>query len=108
MLIAQRHAARVQLLLDDYGFFSDDPDAFCALLDGLVVLRGCETVERWQALARAGAWADVFGQMMGEHYDPLYNRSIDGHYAGLAQAQDMDLADGGADCLRQAARQLLA
>ena len=119
-LIAQMHAtrqvlrvdmgdaARVQLLLEDYGFFADDPEAFCTLLDGLVQLRGRETVERWQALARAGAWAEVFGQMMSEHYDPLYNRSMDRHYAGLAQARSVDLADGGPECLRQAARQLLA
>ena len=101
-------AARVQLLLEDYGFFADDAEAFCALLDGLVVLRGHETVERWQALARAGAWAEVFGQMMTEHYDPLYNRSMDRHFAGLDQARGVALADGGVDCLRQAARQLLA
>ena len=100
--------ARVQLLLEDYGFFADDPEAFCALLDGLVVLRGRETVARWQALARAGAWGQVFGQMMHEHYDPLYTRSMDRHYAGLAQAQGVDLADGGPDSLRRAARQLLA
>ena len=118
-LIARMHAtrqvlrvdmgdtARVQLLLEDYGFFADDPEAFCALIDGLVVLRGRETVERWQDLARAGDWAAVFGQMMSEHYDPLYSRSMDRHYAGLAQAQGVVLADGGTDCLRQAARQLL-
>ena len=46
--------------------------------------------------------------MMSEHYDPLYTRSMDRHYAGLAQARGVSLADGGADCLRQAARQLLA
>ena len=105
--VAMGDAARVQLLLEDYGFFADDPKAFCALLDGLVVLRGRETVERWQALARAGDWPEVFGQMMREHYDPLYSRSMDRHYAGLAQARGVDLADGSADSLRQAARQLL-
>ena len=101
-------AARVQLLLEDYGFFADDPPAFCKLLDGLVALRGRETVARWQALAQAGDWAAVFGQMMSEHYDPLYSRSMDRHYAGLAQAQGVSLADGGAESLRQAARQILA
>ena len=101
-------AARVQLLLEDYGFFASQPEAFCALLDGLVVLRGHETVQAWQALARAGAWGQVFGQMMRDHYDPLYQRSMDRHYAGLAQAQGVLLADGGPACLQQAARDLLA
>ena len=100
-------AARLQLLLEDYGFFADDPDAFCALLDGLVALRGRDTVAGWQALARAGAWGPVFGQMMRDHYDPLYKRSMDKHYAGLAQARSVSLADGGPHSLRQAALGLL-
>jgi tRNA 2-selenouridine synthase len=101
-------AARVQLLLEDYGFFADDVPGFCSLLDGLVTLRGRETVGRWQALARDGQWAEVFGQMMLQHYDPLYNRSMDRHYAGYAQAQPVDLADGGPAALASAARGLLA
>ncbi len=101
-------AARVQLLLQDYGFFAQDTERFCTLLDGLVVLRGRETVGRWQALARAGLWAEVFGQMMRDHYDPLYQRSMDRHFSGLAQARSVMLADGGDAAMRQAARQLLA
>jgi len=99
--------ARVQLLLEDYGFFAQDSARFCQLLDGLVTLRGRETVGRWQALAQAGQWADVFGQMMREHYDPLYNRSMDRHYTGLAQAQAVRLDNGGAAALQAAARGLL-
>lgn len=118
-LIAQMHAngrvlrvemsdaARVQLLLEDYGFFADDAEAFCRLLDGLVTLRGRETVGRWQALARAGQWAEVFDQLMREHYDPLYLRSMDRHYSGLADADPVRLADGGPAALQHAARALL-
>ena len=100
-------AARVQLLLQDYGFFAQDAERFCGLLDGLVTLRGRETVARWQALARSGQWADVFGQMMTEHYDPLYGRSMDRHFGGLSQAQGVPLGDGGPQALQQAARSLL-
>ena len=105
--VAMPDAARVQLLLEDYGFFADDAEAFCRLLDGLVVLRGRETVLRWQTLARAGDWASAFGQLMHEHYDPLYQRSMDRHYDGLAQAEVVTLADGGPASLRQAAASLL-
>ena len=100
--------ARVQLLLEDYGFFAQDVDGFCRLLDGLVALRGKETVGRWQAQARAGDWADVFGSMMLLHYDPLYNRSMDRHYAGYAQAQPVLLTDGGPDALARTAQDILA
>jgi tRNA 2-selenouridine synthase len=101
-------AARVQLLLEDYGFFADDPEHFCRLLDGLVALRGKDTVAGWQALARSGAWADVFAQLMQQHYDPLYNRSIDRHYAAYATAPVVSVAGPGAPEMRAAARALLA
>jgi tRNA 2-selenouridine synthase len=118
-LIAQMHAQgqvlrvqmpdaeRVQLLLEDYGFFADDVPGFCRLLDGLVALRGKDTVGRWQALARAGQWAELFGQLMLQHYDPLYTRSMDRHYAGYAEAQAVDLADGGPAALAATALALL-
>ena len=105
--ITMPDAARVPLLLEDYGCFADDAEAFCRLLDGLVVLRGRETVLRLQTLARAGDWTSVFGQLMLEHYDPLYQRSMDRHYEGLAQAEVVTLADGGPAALQQAAASLL-
>ena len=108
MRVEMPDEARVQLLLEDYGFFADDAGAFCRLLDGLVTLRGRETVGRWQALARAGEWAEVFAQLMREHYDPLYLRSMDRHYSGLAGADPLPLADGGPQSLRQAAQAVLA
>jgi tRNA 2-selenouridine synthase len=100
--------ARVQLLLEDYGFFAADPDHFCRLLDGLVALRGKDTVAGWQTLARSGAWAEVFGHLMQLHYDPLYNRSIDRHYAGYATAPVVAVAGSGAAEMQAAARSLLA
>ncbi len=100
--------ARLQLLLEDYGFFADDPAHFCRLLDGLVALRGKDTVAGWQALAHTGAWAEVFGQLMQQHYDPLYNRSIDRHYAGYATAPVVSVAGPGTTDMRVAARSLLA
>ena len=99
--------ARVQLLLQEYGFFADDADRFCSLLDGLIALRGRETVQRWQAMARAGQWAEVFGTMMLEHYDPLYNRSMERNYGSLDKARTVTLADGSPDCLRAVVRSLI-
>jgi tRNA 2-selenouridine synthase len=87
-------AGRVALLLQDYAFFADDPEAFCHLLQALVPLQGHERVASWQALARAGQWAELFGRLVAEHYDPLYDRSTRRHYDGLAQAPALALADG--------------
>ncbi len=100
--------ARVQLLVEEYGFFADQLERFCGHLDSLVELRGRDTVAAWQALARAGRWADVFGALMHEHYDPLYLKSIGRNYAGIETAQALSLRDGGAAAMTEAAQALLA
>lgn len=100
-------AARIELLLEDYGHFAADPEGFCRQLDGLVALRGRDTVKRWRAQARAGEWAAVFGELIREHYDPGYERSLTGHFPHVAHAQGLTLPDGSAASLQAAARSLL-
>jgi tRNA 2-selenouridine synthase len=100
--------ARVQLLLQEYGFFADAPERFCELLAALTELQGKERVARWQAMARAGQWPELFGELMREHYDPLYERSMRRNFAGLAASRQVALADGGDAALRAAAHELLA
>ncbi|MEK8052455.1 tRNA 2-selenouridine(34) synthase MnmH [Ideonella sp. DXS22W] len=99
-------AARRELLLQDYQALVQDAERLCQLLEGLIDLRGRATVQRWQAQARAGDWPALVDAMMAEHYDPLYLRSMDRHYAGFAQAAPVPLADGAPDTLARAARQL--
>jgi tRNA 2-selenouridine synthase len=101
-------AARVELLLEEYGFFAERTERFCAHLDTLVELRGKESVAQWKALARDGRWAEVLDALMREHYDPLYLRSMQRNFAGLQQAQELRVADGRAATLREAARWLAA
>ena len=100
--------ARVQLLVEEYGFFADQLERFCGHLDSLVALRGRDTVARWQSLARSSRWAEVFGALMHEHYDPLYLKSIERNYAGTETAQAVSLRDGSAAALGEAASALLA
>jgi tRNA 2-selenouridine synthase len=100
-------AARLQLLLQEYGHFMADPEAFCKLLDGLVALRGRDTVAAWQQLARSGQWASVFSELMLRHYDPLYERSFRSSYRQLGQAEMVALPDGEAGTLQAAARRLV-
>lgn len=100
-------AARIELLLQDYGHFAGDPEGFCARLDGLITLRGKETVKRWQAQARAGDWTGVFGGLMREHYDPGYERSLQGHYPAVKTARRLLLPDGAGASLRTLARALI-
>ena len=100
-------AARCELLLEDYAFFTQDADALCARLEPLVELRGKVVVEHWQTLARAGDWAALLPDLMRDHYDPLYDRSAKRHAAARSSITALPLRDGRADTLAAAAAQLL-
>ena len=99
-------AARVALLMEDYGHFVRETEAFCERLAALREHRGNDTVAHWQALARAGQHAIVVQELLVQHYDPTYERSMARNYAGFAGAQPLGLADGGATTLAEAARAL--
>jgi tRNA 2-selenouridine synthase len=107
VMVTMPDAARVQLLIEEYGFFAQQLERFCGHLDTLVELRGKDTVARWKALAREGRWAEVFADLMQHHYDPLYLRSMQRNFAGLGEARELVLHDGGAACLAQAAAELV-
>jgi tRNA 2-selenouridine synthase len=101
-------AGRLALLLQDYDFFVRDVELFCRQLDCLLTLRGRETVQGWQAAARAGRFAEVFLELMHAHYDPGYLKSMRANFVGFAGARVIALADGEAGTLKRAAIELLA
>lgn len=106
--IEMSEPARVQLLLEEYGFFAEDIERFCRLLNNLVELHGHEVVQGWQAKAREGAWAALFAELMQQHYDPLYQRSLQRNFKQLAESTLIPLRDGGAEALAKVAAALLA
>ena len=108
VMVTMPDAARVQLLVEEYGFFADQLERFCGHLETLTDLRGHATVQQWQALARAGRWAEVFAALMHSHYDPLYLKSMQRNYAGVAGASQVLLRDGSPAALGEAAAALLA
>jgi tRNA 2-selenouridine synthase len=100
-------SGRLALLLQDYDFFVRDVELFCRQLDALLTLRGRETVQAWQAAARAGRIAEVFLELMRVHYDPGYLKSMKANFAGFEDARVVALADGEAATLERAAIELL-
>jgi tRNA 2-selenouridine synthase len=108
LMLTMPDEARVQLLLEEYGFFAQQVDRFCGHLETLIELRGRERVARWQGLAREGEWAQVFAELMRDHYDPMYLKSMQRNYAGVAAAQAISVRDGGEAALGEAARLLCA
>jgi tRNA 2-selenouridine synthase len=84
---------RVRLLMEDYHHFVDDPSALNEQLDHLVQLHGRAKIDAWHELANGGAMPELVDQLLVEHYDPAYLRSIDRNFAQFGQAQVLELPD---------------
>ncbi|MES2015635.1 MAG: tRNA 2-selenouridine(34) synthase MnmH [Pseudomonadota bacterium] len=97
---------RVRLLMEDYHHFTDSPDTLNTQLDCLVKLHGRQKIDSWHALANGGAMAELVDQLLLEHYDPAYLRSIDRNFIQFDQAALLELPDIGSDDFMAAARSL--
>lgn len=101
-------AARVDLLTDDYAHFLHDPESINSRLIHLAELRGTDTVARWQALASQRAWGDLVADLLEQHYDPAYLRSLSRNYAPSPRDLTFRTDDLSPDGLRRLAQGILA
>jgi tRNA 2-selenouridine synthase len=99
---------RVALLLEDYDWFVRDPEHFCARLDALRELRGHAVVEGWNNRARAGAFAEVFRELLEQHYDPGYSASIKRNFRDYGDATGLAPRDRSMQAMDEVAAALLA
>jgi tRNA 2-selenouridine synthase len=99
--------ARVHFLMNDYAHFVNDPGAFCERLQALREVRGAAVVEQWQAQVQGGHVAQVVHELLVQHYDPVYTRSMHRNFSQLAQAVPALLPDATPGALKGAAQQLL-
>jgi tRNA 2-selenouridine synthase len=99
---------RVALLMEDYVHFTQDPERLNARLECLVPLHGKEKIARWQAMALHGDTVELVGELLSEHYDPAYLKSIRRNFALYDSA--FHLQPGGIDSasFAEAADRLLA
>lgn len=98
---------RVQLLLEDYDFFSRDRDFFCERLEALAQLRGREQVQAWQAQVRAGEVEPVVRELLVKHYDPGYASSTSRNFKEFAQARAIAPKDRTPEAMAELARELV-
>jgi len=84
---------RVRLLMEDYQHFARNADALNGQLDHLVQLHGRAKIDAWHALANEGAMPELVDQLLVEHYNPAYLRSIDRNFTQYAQAGVLELND---------------
>jgi len=101
-------AARVQLLIEDYDHFLNDPETINRQLGFLTALRGSETIAAWQALATRQAWPELVAVLLEQHYDPAYLKSLSRNYAPSARDLAFHADDLSASGMQRLAREILA
>jgi tRNA 2-selenouridine synthase len=101
-------AGRVDLLMADYAHFLHNPESLNAQLQHLTQLHGKEKIARWHAMSDAGQMAPLVEELLAEHYDPAYLRSIDRNFSRYADARPLALADTSNDAFTAAALELIA
>jgi tRNA 2-selenouridine synthase len=95
-------------LLEDYAYFSADPDGLCDRLEVLTPFRGRAVVCAWQALARQGDLASVVRDLLQTHYDPAYAQSIERNFECFKKAKTIAPTDRSAAAMADLAAQLIA
>jgi tRNA 2-selenouridine synthase len=98
--------ARIRLLRGEYEHFERDRDALNAQLDCLSALHGRQKIAQWKALARDDDWDSVVEQLLVEHYDPAYLKSIDRNFERAASADIVRIDSDAIDDFKAAARAL--
>lgn len=97
---------RVRLLIEDYDHFMKDPALLNAQLDHLVQLHGRARIDAWHEMANDGRMAQLVGELLVDHYDPAYLRSIDRNFVQFGDARVVELGDIAAGDFEKAARSL--
>jgi tRNA 2-selenouridine synthase len=97
---------RVRLLMEDYIHFMNDPALLNVQLDHLVQLHGRAKIDAWHDMANGGQMARLVDELLVDHYDPAYLRSIDRNFVKFTDAQVVELSDIGAADFEKAARAL--
>ena len=99
---------RVELLMEDYAFFLQEPDFFCQRLEALTALRGKSTVDAWTSMVRQGQTVQVVRELLTLHYDPVYSASIQRNFALYGQATPCPLPNRSDAAMDDMAAQLLS
>jgi tRNA 2-selenouridine synthase len=100
-------AQRIALLQEEYRHFACQPALLAQRLDCLLQLHGQVKIAHWHDLIGQNQLPELIRQLLAEHYDPSYLRSIRRNFPQFGQARTLVLADAGAISLQAAAQQLL-
>ena len=96
-------ASRVAFLIGDYAHFLADASSLRDRLNCLVELHGREVIARWNAAIEAGDWTTLVADLLQNHYDPAYSKSMPKNYttraAPLAATTAIQATGNGVDAV---------
>ncbi len=99
---------RVALLIEDYPHLVADRTLLGGQLDHLVALHGHTKIRAWRDMAQTGEISRLVEELLTQHYDPAYLRSIERNFTGYAQARSLTLEDISGRAFSKATQALLA
>ncbi|MFZ6766243.1 tRNA 2-selenouridine(34) synthase MnmH [Undibacterium sp. Di26W] len=98
---------RVDLLMQEYAHFILSPASLNQQLDFLTSLYGKEKIAAWRQLATTGELALLVKNLLEQHYDPAYAKSVRRNFAGAATATVIQQHDITESDFTDSARQIL-
>ncbi len=99
---------RIALLREDYRHFVARPAALVEKLECLAPLHGAERIAAWKERLAAGDWNALVGDLLANHYDPAYQRSLGRNYPDAQAGAGIAVTDIGAEGFLALARRLVA
>jgi tRNA 2-selenouridine synthase len=106
-LVEADDCLRVELLGEEYSHFVQDAHLLREKLSHLSAVLPTTLLARWEELAAVGHWREVVQEMLKQHYDPLYARSMDRNYVRLPEAAVVTLRGIGEADFARAAREIM-
>ena len=97
---------RVRLLMQDYEHFIANPLVLNTQLSCLLTLHGRAKIDHWHVLALTGEIEQLVEELLRDHYDPAYTRSIERNFTSISQAQSLRLGGISAEDFELAAQVL--
>ena len=98
---------RVALLMEDYPHLVADSRLLGDQLDHLVTLHGHAKIRTWRDLAENNQTTRLVEELLTQHYDPAYLRSIEKNFSRYAKARSLRLEDISSSAFTKAAQALL-
>ncbi len=98
---------RIELLLEDYAFFTAQPAYFCEKLDALTAQRGKAVIESWKASVMQGDFKSVVQDLLTLHYDPVYTQSMQRNFQKFGSASLAEPANRSNAAMQAVAKEII-